>query len=663
VLHFILLAAALAALPIIPSDSWKPGGGGHPILQIVLLLGANLGLPYFVLSATGPLMQHWLTRTHAGARPYRLYALSNAGSLLALLSFPFYFETHFTRKAQAAFWDWGLAVYALCCGFCATKLWRSEGRPVNVEASPGEESSKIQAPSSREAPNFKPETNRVPGLKFGGWSFSGVWRLMLEVFGFRFTKLTEAKSNGTALDTILRLLLPACASVLLLATTNKLCQDVAVIPLLWVLPLAIYLLSFIICFDSPKWYAYFPSTLALLGGLLWACWMLVKGNDMSIRAQIMGYSAALFLCCMVCHGELYRRRPDARRLTAFYMLIAAGGALGGVFVAVVAPFVFTDFYELHWGLLLCGVLFVLVRWTELARGIYRSILCGCLALCVSTLGVVLWKHGRESGSEVVYKSRNFYGVLTVYDQRRDQPKDHHLLLQHGRITHGLQFVDPEQAAWPTTYYGEESGIGLAMKALLGSGRRIGLVGLGTGTLAAYARPGDYVRIYEINPAVKELATTRFTYLSHCQGTVEVVPGDARLSMQKEPPQRFDLLALDAFSGDAIPVHLLTSEAMTIYQRHLNTNGIIAVHISNHYLDLEPVVIKLARHFDYNYVAIDYDDSDEEWWLYSSTWILLSADGALLNTPAIRSAANPVKIKPIQLPLWTDDFASLYQILK
>jgi hypothetical protein len=270
----------------------------------------------------------------------------------------------------------------------------------------------------------------------------------------------------------------------------------------------------------------------------------------------------------------------------------------------------------------------------------------------------------KSGNEVVARSRNFYGVLTVFEYKRSDPKEHHFVLQHGRITHGLQFVDPEQARWPTSYYGEESGIGLALKALpAGHRRRLGLVGLGTGTLTAYAQPGDYVRIYEINPEVKRLAGSPFSFLSNCAGKAEVALGDARLSMEREPPQQFDLLALDAFSSDAIPVHLLTEEAFEVFTRHLKTNGVIAIHISNHFLDLEPVVANLARHFNYKMAVIDYDESDEHWWLYSSTWILLTHDDQFLSSPAICAAALPAKTKPPTVPLWTDDFASLFQILK
>ena len=742
-LHLVLVAAALALLPIVPGDSWKPRTGAHPVWHILVLLTASLGLPYFILASTSPLLQRWFTRTHPGTPPYRLFALSNAGALLALAGYPFFFESHFTRQAQAAFWGWGLAAYAVGCACCAARLWRSEGGASSDPTGPTER-------TDHDAPSF--------------------------------------------LVRLLWFLLPACASVLLLATTNKMCLDVAVIPFLWVLPLGLYLLSFILCFESPRWYARFPFTLALAGALSGLCWALVHGNEASVSRQIEVYCGALFICSMVCHGELYRLRPTAGRLTEFYLMIAAGGAAGGLFVALGAPVLFAGFYELQCGMLLCGLLFLLacardggggsvecgvrsaespapcggdvgggsaegglaavaqsakagVRPTEslisrlkrwgvawfrflasslrpdawpwiacampllafcgldqviarlgahgvalpkgwcvvlragmwavlgllaaswIARGKHRvfahwqPLACTWLGLGWLVLAGTLWHYGEGADDEVVFRRRDFYGVLTVYEHRKQEAEGHHFLLQHGRITHGLQFVDPVRASWATTYYGEQSGIGLAVQALPAGSRRIGLVGLGTGTLAAYGRAGDYLRIYELNPQVERLAGSRFKYLRRCPAKVEVVPGDARLSLEREPSQQFDLLALDAFSSDAIPVHLLTREAFQLYGRHLKPSGVLAVHISNHYLDLEPVVANLAHRFNYRFALIDYDEADETWWLYSSTWMLLTRDERFLQSPAIAQAAHPPGHRKNPAPLWTDDFTSLFQILK
>jgi spermidine synthase len=316
-----------------------------------------------------------------------------------------------------------------------------------------------------------------------------------------------------------------------------------------------------------------------------------------------------------------------------------------------------------WSLLVLGAVFWVARRQFRSFQHWRLLTCAWLSLGIIGLGAILWKQAHEAGSERVYRSRNFYGVLTVYEHEKQDPTSHYFLLQHGRITHGLQFVDPAQAMSPVSYYGTESGIGLGVAALPAGRRRIGVVGLGTGTMAAFARPGDYLRFYEINPQVQTVATSWFSYLPKCPGNVEVAPGDARLSMEGEAPQHLDLLVLDAFSGDAIPVHLLTKEAFEVYQRHLNTNAVIAVHISNHYLDLEPVVVNLARHFGYKLASIDYEESDDTWWLYSSTWVLLSRNEKIINSPAIHDAASTVKTNDTRVPLWTDDFASLFQILR
>ena len=549
-------------------------------------------------------------------------------------------------------------------------------------------------------------------------------------------------------------MLPACASVLLLATTNKLCQDLAVIPFLWVLPLALYLLSFVICFDHPRWYSRYPFTLALIAALGGTCWAIYRGNAWPIWKLITVYSGGLFIFCMVCHGELYRLRPEPSRLTAFYLLIAAGGALGGLLVAVVAPAIFTGYYQLHFGLLFCALLFLGVclrdrnpaeagtwRWLSgtlplvalagldwllayvaadaggalagclvglrvatwilvllvLERGLrlrqsgkpaagiwafvlpvftpwaareeassfrrWRAGACAWMAVGVASLGAVLWLQRERYADKLLYASRNFYGVLRVLEHNQEPTGARLRWLVHGRIAHGYQLLPPLPTDAPTLYYSEKSGVGLALAALPREGRRIGVVGLGVGTLAAYAQPGDDMCFYEINPEVCRLARSRFSFLANCRGTVEVVPGDARLSLEREPPQRFDVLVLDAFSSDAIPVHLLTAEAFELYARHLKTNGILALHISNNYLDLEPVLANLAGRFNYSAVAIDHAPADDQWWLRPSRWVLLTRNEAVLNAPAIRDFARPLNGDPDHAQLWTDDFSSLFQVLR
>jgi SAM-dependent methyltransferase len=675
ILHLVLLAVALAvSFPsITPGDAWKPKGAEDPILKILLLLTVNLGLPYFVLSSTGPLMQQWLSQTNPGVSPYRLYALSNVGSLLALVSYPFFFEVKFTRKDQAMMWGLGLVLFVLFCGWCAVRLLRS--------------SEQVRPKSEADA-----EPVPVPG---------------------RFTKF-------------LWLALAGCASVLLLATTNKMCQDIASNPFLWVLPLGLYLLSFIICFDSPRWYRRGVFSLALVITASAVCVALVQGTDLPLRKQVIYYSAGLFVACMVCHGELYRLKPHPRYLTSFYLMISAGGALGGFCVAVAAPLLLNSIIELHIGLWLCAALLSVMALREKSFPISVGVALGCFItpfllpllhlswtdvpkwadymmyfkkyawglagvsgfallcfvkwpeiiaskwsarnwtftlLAAIGLGVALGMQAWKTGEKAILVTRNFYGVLTVFEYNKDNPDEHYYLLQHGRITHGLQFATPSQAMWHTSYYGDGSGVGIAYNANAAdkSSMRVGLVGLGTGTFITYGRTNDYLRIYEIDPTVEHLARTRFTHLKYCPSKVDIALGDARLSMENEPKQDFDLIALDAFSSDAIPVHLLTREAVEIYLKHLKPDGVLAVHISNRYIDLQPVLNGLVRHFRL-YQAVIEDDKEEDWWLYSSTWVLLSRDDALLKKTSILSATSYPEEKKPPLPLWTDDYASLFPIL-
>ena len=710
-LHFVLLALSLAMLPITPSPSWKTNLQGDPNVRILLLLMVTIGLPYFVLSSTGPLMQRWFSQTNPGVSPYRLYALSNVGSLLALLSYPAFFEVRFSRQFQANLWSGGLVAFVLVCGYCAYLVWRHAKEIERASAAPV-------------TPDVAAIPEPVPVALVVGTDAPGVAATAPAV-------APVADLAPTGVDRLLWIVLPMIASVLLLATTNKLCQEVAVIPFLWVLPLSLYLLTFIICFDHARWYHRGVFTALLVMAIGVVCALLPAGSDAPMRVQIIVYTAALFIACMVCHGELYRLKPPPQQLTAYFLFISAGGALGGFFVAIVAALIFSDYRELQLGLWLLtyalGVLayrhrsrelvfgaaaggwlaLLAVSWvrsyfdgsegikTEFVNlvkerpiylGIGVAILIACvvdfrarrllaefrprmvgfvMAVCVGVgvIFIVQWR--TKETTRVLSASRNFYGTLKVYDYYPNDEDDHYHLLLHGATTHGLEFTKPEKSVMPTTYYGDASGVGLAINHLPEGSRRLGLVGLGTGTLAAYGRKGDYLRIYEINPAVRQLATTQFKYLEYCQAKVDVVMGDARLTMEREiadkNPQRFDLLALDAFSSDAIPVHLLTKEAFEIYLQQLKPDGVIAVHISNRYLNLRPVVEKLAESFKLHVATIS-DDNEPDWWIYATTWMLVTRNKAFLEQDKIRDIADAPEPNA-KAPLWTDDFASLYSIMK
>jgi len=609
--HVLAMGAALVMLPIIPQASWKPESLYNPVFQILLLVAACVGVPYLVLSATGPLMQRWFSHVHPGKSAYRLYAFSNAGSLLGLVSYPFLFEPVFSRQMQASIWGWGLGGFAVLSAFCGILFWRHR----NSENPAIDRNNNVAS----EAVN--------PGL-------------------------------GTRL---LWLALPAAACLELLAVTNKICLDIAAVPFLWVLPLSLYLLSFIICFDHQRWYVRPVFLIAFLVGLVVVIYARVYGEDMSACQQISMYSYLLFTCCMVCHGELFRLRPHPKYLTSYYLTIAAGGAIGGFFVAVIAPLIFTSYKELYVGLLAsCLFLLLADKSSSLNRGRRRWVYVGLVLVTGMAAMFMESRHGRTYDTAVLSR-RNFFGVLTVWEQDSDYPADHRYVLQHGTTTHGSQYTDPVKQLEPTTYYSRSSGAGLAIEYLQQQEDvRVGVVGLGVGTLAAYGRKGDYIRFYEINPQVTHLAKTRFTYLENCPANVEIIHGDARLSMQREPCRQFDLLALDAFSSDVVPVHLLTREAFEIYLKHIKPNGILAVHISSVHLDLARVVWKLADYFDIGAVMIE--DSHDDGAAYSSDWLLLTNNEEFLELSEVftMGIGRPDHVDDIDL--WTDDYVNLFQIM-
>ncbi len=479
--------------------------------------------------------------------------------------------------------------------------------------------------------------------------------------------------------------LAASASVMLLAVTTHLTQDVAAIPFLWILPLGLYLLTFMICFEAPRFYrraVFLPLVglaLAFMAFRLWPGRLELETPwlqflvAMKIRWIIGSFAAALFVCCMVCHGELARLKPHPRYLTGFYVTVSLGGAMGGIFVGLVAPNMFHAYYEFPIGLGLCLAALAAVwgrDWWNAGRqapgvralrgrlgtAALAAVLCGYLFCLVAIMRDMV------SGYRVV--ARNFYGLLRVYDEgdpRMDQDAARKLV--HGVINHGQQMLRPEYRRQPVTYFCPESGIGRAMRALEGKPRRIGILGLGCGTLAAYGRAGDTIRIYEINPLVLDIARREFTYLSDTPAQVEIAEGDGRLAIESEPASHeFDLLVMDAFSGDSVPVHLITREAFETYFRHLKPNGILAVNISNTYLNLEPVMERAAHALGKVGLVYHYTPKDDDFLCFSCSWALLMDKPAADAHPEL--LANVKELRPERpFRIWTDDFSNLYSILK
>jgi hypothetical protein len=613
IVHIALLAASLLVLPVAPGASWN--GGGNPSLDILRLLAASAGLPYFMLSTTSPLLQSWYARARAGAVPYRLFALSNLASLVALLSYPVLIEPNLTTLAQGRAWSIAYACFALFCAAGAVmNALRREAKkePVMAAAVEGE---------------------AAPGAKL-----RALW-----------------------------MALPACASILLLAITNYLTQDVAAIPFLWIVPLSVYLLSFIVCFEAPRLYVravFYPLLGAALAAMAYMLWTDREG--IRVIAAVTISAGSLFVFSMICHGELARLKPHPRHLTAYYLMLSAGGAAGGVFVGLIAPSVFNAYYEFPLGLALCAALAAWMLHASYPRFFATRFGTACqfaMLAALSAYAVWLGISMRDSVAGCRVVARNFYGQLRVKDVDEDDGAGVRRKLLHGIINHGEQFLDAEYRGKPCTYYCAESGIGRAIAATgARTGRRFGVIGLGCGTLVLYGRPGDVFRIYEINPLVPRLARDEFTYLRDTPARVELVMGDGRLSLEREPDQRFDFLIMDAFSGDSVPVHLLTREAFRTYLRHLKPDGILAVNISNKYLDLAPVIERDAAQFGKTALECRYEPGDDDVLCFGVSWMLVM-------DPATRAALGPalgpaerVSARP-GFRAWTDDFSDMFEILK
>ncbi len=680
-LHLGLLSAAFLLVlmlslvwpsAITPGASWKPKSSTNPVRDVTAILLLSAGLPFFVLSTTGPLLQRWFSRREGSAETYRLYSVSNLGSLLGLLTFPFLLEPTLRMTTQGRLWALLFGAFVMGCAWCA---WGA--RHSSEETAPQENTT------------------------------------------------ASAASDTTASARVLWFLLAACASALLLATTNLLCQEITSIPLLWVLPLTLYLLSFILCFDHPRWYRreiFHP--LFVLG--IFGFWLAMRFTLRMPQVVIM--PLLLFVVCMTCHGELVRLKPEVRRLTSFYLAISAGGAFGGLFVAIAAPQLFRFFTEYQVALaasvllLLCCLFLDGDSWIYrmgfwLPAGIALGTLAGALvagtwvlalpqlldhyrfyslALLVDALvltGAYLQRPGRVRGKRVfcagqvlvallavlsmaaLYQTaqpedalylgkRNFYGALRV--EKNEGGK----VLFHGQTVHGAQLKAPDDRL-PVTYYGPESGIGILLrnhpKRSVGNGTlRLGIVGLGAGTLAAYGLPGDSFRYYEINPDVIDLsagAQPVFTYLRDSQAKIDIELGDARLLLEREAgrgdEKRFDVLVLDAFSGDAIPVHLLTTEAFDTYWKHVNPeHGLIAIHVSSRHINLMPVIEGTADHYHASTLVRSEHCSSP---FLSNVWVFLARHPEDLQVNRLSPMPPPL---PGNVPprVWTDDYSDVIRLL-
>ncbi len=596
--HAALVLGAMLCLPIRVAPEWKALIGHQPVRELLAVLAKTVGAPFFALSTTAPLLQRWFGVLYPTRSPYALYALSNTGSLLALLSYPVLVEPTLDISAQGTVWSIAFAGFVIGALACAWMM-RSE-RVAQVAVST--------------------------------------------------TASTTTRSTGHT--RVMWLVLSLIPSWMLLAITNQLCIDVASVPFLWVLPLAIYLLSFIVCFGTTRVYQRTLFIVLWMAATLSLCAHLMDPTQGQLTQQLVMHTALLIGCTMLCHGELARLRPAVDELTLFYLMVSIGGALGGVFVALIAPRLFSDYYELQWGVIACYVA-LLTRFIadRRAPGARMPLLVAALGLGATVPGLAaaaaLTFGTDPTSGHTIDQRRNFYGVLRVSEVPGGR------ILTHGHIWHGIQRTDPARRNEPTLYYGAHTGIGHVFARAPQGPRRIGVVGLGIGVLARYGRNGDVMRFYEIDPNVIAIAREHFTFLSDSQAKVDVVEGDGRLSLEREAPQGFDVLIMDAFSSDAVPMHLLTREALVTYRKHVKPAGVLAVHVSNRYVNLVPVVLGIADTLGLAHRVVR-TEAQYELLISPSTWVLLSADAA--NLP-------PGEIDRGPRQLWTDARSSLLEALR
>lgn len=675
IVHVVFLLAACTVLPIIPSVSWKPVDGSDPTWRILLLLVVTVGLPYMAVCTTGPLVQSWFARVSRKdadlSRVYRLFALSNLASLLALLAYPFAIEPMLPLKTQA--WAWsigfcGFAGLAIASAWFTLKHDRARADEGVTDHSKGRQASR-SSDTQAAAPSFG--------------------------------------------DLAMWLALSAMGTVMLLTITNHITQDVASVPFLWILPLALYLLTFILCFESKFWYRrwiFWPAVLVVVPLM---SWVLVYGYHVTLDIQwmIALFSIGLFSVCMFCHGELVRAKPAPEFLTQFYLIVSTGGAVGGLAVGVLAPRIFSGYWELPLALICVGVLLwwvvrkavspaLVVLFTSVWAGFaflayhYAPVMGamgGTGLVGVSLLAWIGWRRRSAMALAAILSgwtvalctffgsmyvdmaqgraqsvSRNFYGVLSVKEFGEAGKEGSRRRLMHGIISHGEQGLTPETRKVAVTYYGEKSGVGLAIRKVRSEKQRIGVVGLGIGTLAAYGTPGGTIRFYEINPMVVDIAKTQFTYLSDSASTVEIALGDARLLLEAEAAsigsQQFDVLVIDAFSSDSIPLHLMTREALAVYRMHLQPNGVIAYHVSNRHLNLSPVVAQLAQDAGMKSVDVRVVNESPTSLHRTTHYRLVTNNESFLADPSVQASTAAEEVIP-GLKVWTDDYNNLFKILK
>lgn len=621
-IHLGLLLVAAATVSVIPGDSLRPSGNENLTLGIIGVLGFTIGVPFFVLSSTGPLIQAWQSSSHRGHSPYRLYALSNLGSILALVTYPFLVERYFSMNSQALMWTIGFYCFSIACCWSGWQTVRLRDWAASENKKPeGSADSKNRAGR--------------PGL----------------------------------METLVWFVLAATASIILLATTNLLCQEVASIPFLWILPLSLYLLSFIICFDRPTLYRRLIFMPLVVGGAVVAVGLIHLGLFTGLAFQIIALSTVCFSASMVCHGELERSKPTPDYLTSFYLVVAFGGAAGGVFVCVVAPQMFSGFLEFHVGLIvsllvvLCSLIWPTGQRVEaFGTGVKLLKYGGAMSVFV-VLAIVLssavYFLDPSYQQGLIFRGRNEYGLVSVVE------KDGYRQFINGRVEHGGQKLEDEKEMEHISYYVPESGVGVAFEAyreISEESLNVAVLGLGAGAMATWLESGDRIVFYEINPMVVEIAEDYFSFLERSKGETRVKLGDGRLQLQKEMEsgnsERYDLIFIDAFSSDSIPIHLLTAECFEVYLDRLKPEGVLVAHITNRFIDLQPVILNHSLENGLTPILVDYRSPDGS---LKTRWVLMTKNKKFEKSERVKQFQRewPADVAPVG---WTDDYSSVAALL-
>jgi hypothetical protein len=640
-IHLALLAAA--TLLTLGQSAMHPNltrAARYPASAILLDLSVTIGLPFLLLACSSPLLQVWFAQRENSPVPYKFFGLSNSGSLLALILYPIAIEPYLTLRHQRLVWSFGFILVAILHGIVASQMRAA-----------------LQVTSN--SPDVSAPEMNLP-----------------------------LPSSSSRRQRLLWFILPMAAAMQLSAVTGFLSQNIAAIPLLWILPLATYLATFILAFDAPRFYRR-GLILRFLVVLLAALGYMLSKMDMSlpIGLSVGFFLVELFFASYFLHAETYAVRPGRdSEATMFYLLIAGGGVAGSFFIGIASPLLFNANYDIAISFAVTAAAAAMVVWNGSPAVIAgdaaprdteplkrselfpQRILWVTASLLMSALLVLMTRsYARDS----LILIRNFYGSLSVRQSNNPPIAQTVRSLQNGSIQHGTQWFAPEFRTNPTTYYAQDSGVGLALdyccrEAGVPRSKNVGVIGLGAGTLAAYGKPGDHITFYEINPGVEPIARNLFTYIRDSGAQVKVLEGDARITLESQTPQSYDVLVVDAFSGDAIPLHLLTREAIALYRRHLAPGGVIAFHVSNHFLDLAPQVGLLAASQGMQAVSVQ-SLPDEQKGAYSSSWVLVTDNAAFLQQPEIVKAARRVvrtaNAGGAPLRLWTDDYSSLLPILQ